>query len=366
MGYIHNIYVGILIFGVTALVLTIPYLAFNYYKYGSIVWNRAFLVYAFIFYAICAYFMVILPLPSVEDVSNMTGPTMQLMPFSVLFDLFTHSVLRILDPSTYWPALKQGVFTQPIFNLLLTVPFGIFMRYLFNLDYKKTVLCSFLCALFFELTQLSGLYGIYPRPYRLFDVDDLMLNTLGGMMGYAIAPLFKVLFISKETMINTAQSRASHVSILRRFVALSVDRFIVSVSLSVVFNVNQDVWIALGYLVYASCMIMLLNGSTIGMRLTNITFTSDKENLRYQALIRTLMFVVFVLLVPEAFNQLIIYVNSQEVVDVVMDVSIVLMSLSYLGVLGAHILWEISTQHNNFFYERLSHTSIVSTFDIEA
>ena len=36
----------------------------------------------------------------------------------------------------------------------------------------------------FELTQLSALFGIYPRPYRLCETDDLITNTLGGMIGY--------------------------------------------------------------------------------------------------------------------------------------------------------------------------------------
>lgn len=43
-------------------------------------------------------------------------------------------------------------------------------------------------SLVFELTQLSGLFGLYPRPYRLADVDDLMTNTLGGMVGYWLRP----------------------------------------------------------------------------------------------------------------------------------------------------------------------------------
>ncbi|MCG5648116.1 VanZ family protein, partial [Oliverpabstia sp. DFI.9.49] len=42
----------------------------------------------------------------------------------------------------------------------------------------KTFILSFLLTLSFELIQRSALFGLYPRPYRLFDVDDLMINTL--------------------------------------------------------------------------------------------------------------------------------------------------------------------------------------------
>lgn len=67
---------------------------------------------------------------------------------------------------------------------------GIYLRYYFKKDLKKTLLITFLVSLFFELTQLTSLYGIYNAPYRIFDLDDLILNTFGGFLGYLIVPLF--------------------------------------------------------------------------------------------------------------------------------------------------------------------------------
>lgn len=52
---------------------------------------------------------------------------------------------------------------------------------------------TFCLSLFFELTQLTGLYFIYPRSYRLFDVNDLLHNTLGGVFGYLMTPIFTFL-----------------------------------------------------------------------------------------------------------------------------------------------------------------------------
>lgn len=37
-----------------------------------------------------------------------------------------------------------------------------------------------------ELMQLSALFGIYPCPYRHFEVDDLILNIGGGLTGFAL------------------------------------------------------------------------------------------------------------------------------------------------------------------------------------
>lgn len=38
-----------------------------------------------------------------------------------------------------------------------------------------------------ELTQLTGAWGLYPCAYRKFDVDDLILNTLGVALGFRLA-----------------------------------------------------------------------------------------------------------------------------------------------------------------------------------
>ncbi len=35
-----------------------------------------------------------------------------------------------------------------------------------------------------EFGQFSGLFFIFKGSYRLFEVDDLILNTLGSMLGY--------------------------------------------------------------------------------------------------------------------------------------------------------------------------------------
>ena len=74
------------------------------------------------------------------------------------------------------------------FNFIMIIPFGIYLRYYFRCGFRRTFLFSFLLSLFFELTQLTGLYFLYPRGYRLFDVDDLLNNTLGGIAGYLCAP----------------------------------------------------------------------------------------------------------------------------------------------------------------------------------
>ena len=37
-----------------------------------------------------------------------------------------------------------------------------------------------------EITQLTGIWGIYPCAYRQFEVDDLILNVSGVLAGYLL------------------------------------------------------------------------------------------------------------------------------------------------------------------------------------
>ena len=98
-----------------------------------------------------------------------------------------------------------------------------YLRYYFQCGLRKTVLFSFLLSLFFELTQLSGLYFIYPRGYRIFDVDDLMANTLGGVAGYfAVSPFLGIL-PTREEMDRASFRRGREVSTVRRLLAFVID-----------------------------------------------------------------------------------------------------------------------------------------------
>lgn len=83
---------------------------------------------------------------------------------------------------------------EAFFNVLLLVPLGMYLRYYFRRTWWQTLLIGFATTLFYETSQITGLWGLYAHPYRLFDVDDLMLNTLGAMVGFwAVGPAMRVL-----------------------------------------------------------------------------------------------------------------------------------------------------------------------------
>lgn len=214
---------SILIFPVIALIFTLPYMVYQYAKHGSVIFWRTLVIYSFCYYLLLVYFLVILPLPSRTAVAQMSGPTMQLELFRFLSDFFNNTGFQLLTISTWKEALLSTTGQQIILNIIMLVPFGVYMHYYFEESLWTTLFLTFLISLFLECTQLSGLYGIYTRPYRLFDVDDLLLNTIGGLFGYLLAPLIKRLLPSRAMMDEQASQQKEAVSLMRRGAAMLVD-----------------------------------------------------------------------------------------------------------------------------------------------
>jgi len=212
-------------FPVLACLFTLPFILIQYHKYGAIHKGRSFLIYSFILYLLVVYFLVILPLPTREEVLQLTTPRARFIPFAFVFDFLNETSLIIGDPTTYLKALTEPCVYIVIFNILMTVPFGMYLRYYFKKDFKQTLLLSFFLSLFFELTQLSGLYFIYPRGYRLFDIDDLMLNTLGGIIGYWAVGFFLKYLPSRDAIDQKTYELGEKVSGLRRIMCYSCDLF---------------------------------------------------------------------------------------------------------------------------------------------
>lgn len=282
-AYTIPIITAVFLFPILAALAVLPYSIIQYRRFGAISKLKVVVLFSFSFYLLCAYFLIILPLPPRSVVAQLTTPRYNLMPLTAL-RLFLHqTVLRLDNPHTYLPALMQNVFLQQFFNLLLTLPFGVYLRYIWKRKWYQVLLASFSLSLFFELTQLSGLYFIYSRPYRLFDVDDLILNTTGGMLGFWLAPIFTKFIPSIEQLNADAVANRFEVSFWRRLVGLAVDMIIFNSIFIALYEWQSAIAIdnywyyLIGVVLYFVLIPTILKGQTIGKHLVKIRIVNQAE-----------------------------------------------------------------------------------------
>ncbi len=275
MSYITSIEKAVIVFPFIALLFTIPFILHQYHKYGSIHKLRVLIIYSLILYLICIYFLVILPLPKLETV--VWKPDMvRLIPFQFILDFINETSFVISEPSTYLKALLDPCFYTVAFNILMFVPFGMYLRYYFRCDWKKVLLYSFLLSLFFEVTQLTGLYFIYPHPYRIFDVDDLMINTLGGLFGFMFMGMFVRFLPTREKIDEESLKVGESVSGLRRITVFGLDCFIYTVISIFVCILIQPKYAIFIFILYYGIYPMISKGKTIGSQFLNVTFDCVK------------------------------------------------------------------------------------------
>ena len=104
------------------------------------------------------------------DIANAFPPRINLMPLIYLFD---------------YPTMKEAL-VNVLGNTLMFLPLGIVWPAVFKElnTHKKAIAAGFGTSLLIEILQL-------PFYARLSDIDDLILNTLGYLMGYGIYLLVK-------------------------------------------------------------------------------------------------------------------------------------------------------------------------------
>ncbi len=346
-----------------AFILTIPFLIHQYRKYGAIPLLKSAIFYSMILYLICAYFLVMLPLPSIEEVSKMTGPTTQLTLFQFIKDIMSTANFDIVNLQDIIKILKSPTVYTVLFNIILTLPFGVYLRYFFNKKWYQSLIYTFILSLFFELTQLSGLYGIYPRPYRLFDVDDLLINTLGGLIGHLITPLFTFFLPTRDELEEKSYKKGIRVTLLRRIIALSIDILFVAIFClinKVLFykTLLEEYYFLITITLYHVILPIFTSGQTLGKKFLRlkITTTVPEEKIKwYQLLFRNFL-LTYIFVYPFSWISILIKEAPSEVMS---RLYLVLITIQIINIIY-YILTIISKKEHLFLYEYVSKTKNIS------
>lgn len=158
-----NIFAGtlptVIICSVIAITLRITYL-FKYRKKFHVI--REFLSLTFIIYIICLFYAV-----TFQDIDG-SWATSNFEPFKEMFRYSFGSRLFIKNV---------------LGNMMLFVPHGFFTSY-FLKEKKPLIILVLTLVLSFTIEFIQLQIG------RVFDIDDILLNLMGGFIGYFIYYLF--------------------------------------------------------------------------------------------------------------------------------------------------------------------------------
>ena len=362
MSYVESITTAFIAFPFIAFLFTIPFMLHNYHKYGSIHFLRVFIIYTFILYLITIYFLVILPLPTFEEALKNTGPYINTIPFKFIVDLIHETPFVWNDLSTYIKAIIDPSFYVVVFNIVMFVPFGMYLRYYFKCSFKKTVLYSLLLSLFFELTQLTGLYFIYPNPYRLCDIDDLIQNTLGGVLGFLIMGALDHYLPTREKIDEESLKMGEQVSGLRRITVFFLDLVLYFIFTDLLSIFTHNRWLFfISFGIYYVLIPLIRGNATIGMRFLNVKMEFIRLGLLFNTL-RYFFLYLYYFALPLGFIMLISYIRSyynlQGITFLLYGGGLLVIFLFYL------IHFILLLKNKKMYYDKLFGVRFVSTISI--
>lgn len=188
-----------------SLAATVPLLLLQYLHYKKVSLGRMAMLYCFVLYLLVLVGFTIYPLPdNLAAFCQHHHIVPQLTPLQSILEMRTDGIRAVLQVSM---------------NVLFFVPLGVFLRTMHNWRFTLVVALAFAMSLLIETAQLTGVFGIYPCSYRLFDVDDLLLNTFGAVLGLVVARFLPALYLVEKR----DASPNLHPGLVRRFVATVVD-----------------------------------------------------------------------------------------------------------------------------------------------
>lgn len=140
-----------------SLLLTLPVLALLYHRDNRLRFTSALTAYLVVLYLIALACFTMYPMPenpATYCAAHHLRP--QLNPFEFIHDIRTDGITGVM---------------QLAMNVVFFLPLGYFMKRVFRWKFATALSAMFLTSLLIETTQLTGIWGIYPCAYRLFDVE---------------------------------------------------------------------------------------------------------------------------------------------------------------------------------------------------
>ena len=196
---------AIILWPFASAVLTLPILAMLYHKDHRLRLGAGLSAYLAVLYALGLVAFTLYPMP--DDPVRFCA---------------THHLLPQLDLLKFIQDAQTGLYgvLQLVMNVVFFMPMGFMLCRWAGWRFWVALPFSFGCSVFIETSQLTGFWGLYPCAYRQFDVDDMLTNTLGAVIGFGIAKLIGLVWPKKQIEAGGVVTRPGFV---HRAVALIID-----------------------------------------------------------------------------------------------------------------------------------------------
>lgn len=163
---------------VLAALLFVPVAAAHYRRHGTLTLRDVAALLVTTVYGLALWTYTLLPLPADADFACREPITR----LSTLGDgIRAHPHDGLLDLA------RNPMVLQIVLNVALFVPLGVLLRVRRGRGVVAAGAAGLAMSLLIELTQYTGIWGVYPCAYRYFDVGDLLANPLGAVVGSAFA-----------------------------------------------------------------------------------------------------------------------------------------------------------------------------------
>lgn len=199
---VTNAVVAVVLGSLAAVLLVLPTAALQYRRNGRLRPQDLVVLLSAAVYALSLWTYTLLPTPDADDYVC-RGRQLELL----------GSIRGAFEASP--TQLEQA--SQVGLNVLLFVPLGWFLRVVLGRGVVVAGVVGLATSLLVETTQTTGVWSLYDCPYRVFDVDDLVVNTLGALVGSVLA------YVVLDRRDDTTPPLPTTVSLGRRLVSLASD-----------------------------------------------------------------------------------------------------------------------------------------------
>ena len=172
------------LFGALTILFIGPFISHQYSRYGRFAGWPAIVSASIVLYGCALVAFTLFPLPDLSGdfcARRASIDHWRLDPFTSL-----DQVSAAGSSSGLLGVLTSGAFLQLVMNFIFFLPLGFYIAYRSRRSLGRAASTALVVSLVIEVTQGSGLWGLAPCPYRVADVDDLILNTAGGIAGWFV------------------------------------------------------------------------------------------------------------------------------------------------------------------------------------